>query len=265
MSTAPGPTTPDARPTPPTDPPPVLRARDVRRSFPGGDGPVEVLRGVDLDVAPGEFLAVMGASGSGKSTLLYTLGGLDRPDSGTVALEGRDLTGLREKDLAALRLRRMGFVFQQGHFLDELDLRDNILLPALTASLPGAEERADGLLERFGLTGVAHHGATEVSGGQLQRASLCRALVGSPAVLLADEPTGALNAAMTAEVLAAFSEAHAAGTTIVLVTHDPGVASRADRVVYLEGGRVAGELPLAGHPDEERERTLRERLARLGF
>lgn len=226
----------------------ALRARAVTKSFDTTDPPTRVLRGVDLDVAAGEFVAIMGASGSGKSTLLYALSGLDRPTDGTVVLSGRDLTSVTEKEASRLRLHEMGFVFQQSHFLDNLSIRDNVLLPALKAagahdrSVPG---RIDGLMERFGITHIADHGITEASGGQLQRASICRALSVGPSVLFADEPTGALNSSMSDDVMEAISSVHADGMTIVMVTHDPAVAARADRVIYLRDGQLIDTLDLA--------------------
>lgn len=250
---------------PPTTSEPVLSAHGIRKSFATSDPPTEVLRGIDLEVATGEFLAVMGASGSGKSTLLYAISGLDRPDTGEIALEGKDLTALSEKEMSALRLHRMGFIFQQGYFLDNLTIRDNILLPALKAEPSGADAAVDELLERFGIDHIAGHGVTEVSGGQLQRASICRALATDPAVLFADEPTGALNSAMTEEVMTAIGDVHARGTTVVMVTHDPRVASRADRVVYLRDGDVVDETRLTGADPEQREHDLQDWLSRNGF
>lgn len=250
---------------PPTMSEPVLSAHGIRKSFATSDPPTEVLRGIDLEVATGEFLAVMGASGSGKSTLLYAISGLDRPDTGEIALEGKDLTALTEKEMSALRLHRMGFIFQQGYFLDNLTIRDNILLPALKAEPSGAGAAVDELLERFGIDHIAGHGVTEVSGGQLQRASICRALATDPAVLFADEPTGALNSAMTEEVMTAIGDAHARGTTVVMVTHDPRVASRADRVVYLRDGDIVDETRLTGADPDQREHDLQDWLSRNGF
>ncbi len=224
---------------------PLLRVRRLTKTFSTTEPPTQVLHGIDLDVRAGEFLAIMGASGSGKSTLLYTMSGMDRPTGGTVELDGRELTSLDDTEMSQVRLTRMGFVFQQAHFLKNLDIRDNVLLPALKAgggSDAGVQARVDALLERFGIAHVGGHGITRVSGGQLQRASICRALATEPAILFADEPTGALNSSMTQEVLDALSEAHSSGTTIVMVTHDPVCAARADRLVYLRDGRLLDTL-----------------------
>ncbi|WP_246957514.1 ABC transporter ATP-binding protein [Brachybacterium sp. Marseille-Q7125] len=254
-------TTPDESSTP------ILRAHDLRKSYTTTEPPTEVLRGIDLEVSGSEFLAVMGASGSGKSTLLHLLGGLDRPTAGHVEIDGTDLTALSDRELSRVRLHSLGFVFQQPYFLDALSIRDNVLLPALKAGdLPRAEvaERVDGLLERFGIAAVADHRITEASGGQLQRASICRALAVSPRVVLADEPTGALNSAMATEVMEALAAVHAEGTTVVMVTHDPRVAAAAQRVLYLEDGRILDTFSRAEH-GQEAEGELRRWLTGLGF
>lgn len=225
----------------------LLECRGLTKTYSSTDPPTQVLRGIDLTVRSDEFVAVMGSSGSGKSTLLYCLSGMDRPTGGTVRLDGRELTSLDDSEMSRVRLTRMGFVFQQAHLLGNLNLRDNILLPALKGD-PGHREavveRVDALIERFGLAHVRSHGITQVSGGQLQRASLCRALGGRPSILFADEPTGALNSSMTAEVMDALAEAHREGATVVMVTHDPACAARADRVVYLRDGLLIDALEL---------------------
>lgn len=250
----------------------ALEARALVKTYRSTEPPTEVLRGVDLTVGAGEFLVVMGASGSGKSTLLYSISGMDRPTGGTVLLEGRELTSLNDAQMAEVRLTRMGFVFQQAHFLANLDVRDNVLLPALKGAPRGAEAaavaRADALLERFGIAHVARHGITQVSGGQLQRASICRALAGEPSVLFADEPTGALNSSMSAEVMDALTDVHRGGTTIVMVTHDPTVAARGDRVVYLRDGLVVAAHEAGRWRSEDtqrREDELQAWLRTLGF
>lgn len=217
----------------------LLECRELTKTYLSTDPPARVLAGVDLAVRPGEFLAVMGASGSGKSTLLHCLSGMDRPSSGAVFLGGDDLTSLDDAAISHVRLTQMGFVFQQAYFLANLSVRDNILLPALKAAprdQGAAIARVDGLLERFGIAHIARHGISQVSGGQLQRASLCRALACEPSVLFADEPTGALNSSATVEVMDALTDVHRSGATLVMVTHDAAHAARADRVVYLRDG-----------------------------
>lgn len=251
----------------------TLEAKALTKTYFSTEPPTEVLRGIDLSVNGGDFLVIMGASGSGKSTLLYSISGMDRPTDGTVLLEGRELTSLSDAEMAQVRLTRMGFVFQQAHFLGNLDVRDNVLLPALKAASSREERaaavaRADGLLERFGIAHVARHGITQVSGGQLQRASICRALAGEPSVLFADEPTGALNSSMSTEVMDAFTDVHRSGTTVVMVTHDPAVAARGDRVIYLRDGLlVASHEAGRWQPEDaqQREDELLAWLRGLGF
>jgi len=225
----------------------ALATTALAKSYHSTEPPTRVLNGIDLAVRQGEFLAVMGASGSGKSTLLYCISGMDRPTTGQVRLGDLDLTKLSEREMSHTRLTKMGFIFQQAYFLSNFNLRDNILLPALKAQPKGraaVEARVDGLLERFGIAHVADHGITQVSGGQLQRASICRALAAQPAVLFADEPTGSLNSSMTVEVMDALTGVHRDGTTIMMVTHDPACAARADRVVYLRDGLLVDEREL---------------------
>jgi putative ABC transport system ATP-binding protein len=250
----------------------TLESHELSKTYFSTEPPTEVLRGIDLSVRAGEFLVVMGTSGSGKSTLLYSISGMDRPTSGSVTLGGRELTSLGDTEMSKVRLTRMGFVFQQPHFLSNLNVRDNILLPALKAAPRHGREaaisRVDALMERFGIAPVRSHGITQVSGGQLQRASICRALAGEPSVLFADEPTGALNSSKTAEVMDAFTEVHRGGTTIVMVTHDPGVAVRGERVIYLRDGAVVAAREIGRwEPDtaHRREDVLLAWLRDLGF
>ncbi|WP_104198746.1 ABC transporter ATP-binding protein [Cryobacterium sp. Y29] len=238
----------------------------LEKSYHSTEPPTRVLNGIDLAVRQGEFLAVMGASGSGKSTLLYCISGMDRPTAGHVRLGDLDLTELSERDMSHTRLTKMGFIFQQAYFLSNFNLRDNILLPALKAQ-PKAraevEARVDAMLERFGIAHVADHGITQVSGGQLQRASICRALATKPAVLFADEPTGALNSSMTLEVMDALTGVHRDGTTIMMVTHDPACAVRADRVVYLRDGLLVDERDLGAWQQADTSRREDELLSWL--
>lgn len=250
----------------------TLESRELSKTYFSTEPPTEVLRGIDLSVRTGEFLVIMGASGSGKSTLLYSISGMDRPTGGNVTLEGRELTSLDDAEMSKVRLTRMGFVFQQAHFLSNLDVRDNILLPALKAARKEGRDaaiaRVDALMERFGIAHIKNHGITQVSGGQLQRASICRALAGEPSVLFADEPTGALNSSMSAEVMDALTDVHRGGNTIVMVTHDPGVAVRGDRVIYLRDGALVDANEIGPwHPDlaQQREDDLLAWLRNLGF
>ncbi|MCZ0857889.1 ABC transporter ATP-binding protein [Actinomyces israelii] len=234
---------------------PALRARSLAKSY---DAPV--LEGLDLDIEDGQFVAIMGPSGSGKSTLLHCLSDMDRPSGGSVLLGDTDIAALSERELAALRLSRFGFVFQQAHLLATLCLLDNIVLPGFLAGLrPRREVEAQGrgLMERMGISELAGSDITEVSGGQLQRAGICRALINEPGIVFADEPTGALNSATAAQILDLLGEVHASGTTLVVVTHDAQVAARADRVLLLVDGGVVEDLALGGY----REAQASQRLA----
>ncbi|BAK33272.1 putative ABC transporter ATP-binding protein [Microlunatus phosphovorus NM-1] len=258
-------------PTPGTSDQPTLECRGITKTYQSTDPPTHVLNGIDLQVRPGEFLVIMGASGSGKSTLLYSISGMDRPSSGTVLLEGGPLTSLSDTEMSRVRLTRMGFVFQQAYLLANLNIGDNILLPALKANpkdKAAATARVDALMERFDIAHVRTHGITQVSGGQLQRASICRALACEPAILFADEPTGALNSSMTIEVMDALSDVHAAGTTVVMVTHDPSCAARGDRVIYLRDGSLVNSRELGRWTAEragQREDDLLAWLRHEGF
>lgn len=249
----------------------TLTSQDLTKTYYSTDPPTQVLNGIDLAVSQGEFLAVMGASGSGKSTLLYSISGMDRPTSGSVYLEGRDMTTLTDKESSRVRLTKMGFIFQQAYFLANLNIRDNILLPAFKAAPKRKEAviaRVDALLERFGIAHVADHGVTQVSGGQLQRASICRALAVEPSVLFADEPTGALNSSMSTEVMDALTDVHREGKTLVMVTHDPACAARADRVIYLRDGRLVDTRDMGRWSREQarrREDELLDWLREHGF
>ena len=234
---------------------PALRARGLTKSY---DAPV--LKDLDLDIEDGQFIAIMGPSGSGKSTLLHCLSGMDRPSGGSVLLGDTDIAALSERELAALRLSRFGFVFQQAHLLATLCLLDNIVLPGFLAGLRPRREveaRGRGLMERMGISELAGSDITEVSGGQLQRAGICRALINEPGIVFADEPTGALNSATAAQILDLLGEVHASGTTLVVVTHDAQVAARADRVLLLVDGGVVEDLALGGY----REAQAAQRLA----
>jgi len=219
----------------------LIRVHGLERSFRAGPTSIEVLRGVELDVAAGERVAIMGASGSGKSTLLHLLALLDRPDAGSYQLEGREVTRLDDDSLSHLRNRRLGLVFQAFHLLPRETVVDNVALRLLYAGLePGAaRERASEALRRVGLEERAESRAADLSGGQQQRVAIARALVGRPAVLLADEPTGALDRRTTGEVLDLIVELNRAdGLTTVLATHDAAVAARCERVLTLREGRL---------------------------
>jgi putative ABC transport system ATP-binding protein len=227
---------------------PVLRARGLRKEYGRDAALVRAVDGVDLDVAPGETLAVMGPSGCGKSTLLYLLGGLDRPTAGEVCLAGQSLGRMSERGLARLRRDAVGFVFQAFHLMDELTAVENVELPALLAgrSPRAARRRATELLERTVLADRAGFLPTALSGGQRQRVAIARALVNEPLVVLADEPTGNLDSQATLELLRLFDGLHTAGQTLVIVTHDSRVAATADRMISMRDGAFIDETRLQG-------------------
>ncbi|MCA9567730.1 MAG: ABC transporter ATP-binding protein [Myxococcales bacterium] len=218
----------------------VLEARGLQRRY---GGATLALAGADLVVERGQFVALVGTSGSGKSTLLQLLGCLDRPDAGTLHIDGEDVSRLSDDALARVRNRRIGFVFQSFHLLPRLRADENVALPLRYAHVPEATrlERARELLERVGLGHRTHHLPGELSGGQCQRVAIARALVADPPLLLADEPTGNLDSTSGREILELFTTLHAEGRTIVMVTHDPHVASFADRRVHLEDGHIVRE------------------------
>jgi putative ABC transport system ATP-binding protein len=227
---------------------PLARARGLRKVYGSGEGLVRAVDEVDLDVAPGESLAVMGPSGCGKSTLLHLLGGLDRASAGELWLNGRRIDRLSERALAQLRRHEVGFVFQAFHLMDELTAQENVELPALLAgsSPREARDRARLLLDQVGLGDRADHLPSALSGGQRQRVAIARALANKPPLLLADEPTGNLDSAATLEVLRLFESLHADGLTLVVVTHDERIAATADRLISMRDGAFVDETLLVG-------------------
>ena len=222
--------------------PPVYELQGVSRAYRNGAGEVRALEGLDLRVEAGEFVAIAGPSGSGKTTLLQLLGALDRPTSGRVAFEGRDLAQLSDGELARLRLEKLGFVFQQFNLIPTLSARENIEAALAPRGGPGSEKRAraDEVLGGVGLAERAEHLPGQLSGGEQQRVAIARALANEPDVLLADEPTGNLDTVTGQEIVTLLrSLADERGKTVVLVTHDTGIAAGAGRVVRLRDGRVA--------------------------
>ncbi|WP_411833558.1 ABC transporter ATP-binding protein [Pseudoxanthomonas mexicana] len=218
----------------------MIELRDVRRHYAMSGQTVHALAGVDLRIEAGEFVAITGPSGSGKSSLLNILGCLDHPSSGHYLIEGRDVASLDDESSSDMRNRRIGFVFQSFHLLPRLTVLENVLLPLRfhRQPPPGARDRALALLDRVGLRERRDHRPNELSGGQMQRAAIARALLLQPALLLADEPTGNLDSRSAADVLALIDEVHAGGQTVVLVTHDHDVAACAPRQVKLRDGKI---------------------------
>ena len=239
----------------------VLETQNLNKWYPlGGNKRTDVLKGIDLEIRKGEFVSIMGPSGSGKSTLLYTVSGMDRASSGRVCFLGREISRLQEKELSRLRLGKMGFIFQQIHLMKNLNLLDNISLPAYAEGVRSRSEidhRARYLMNRTGIGSLTRNSVDQASGGQLQRVGICRSLINEPAVIFGDEPTGALDSGSAAEILDILKDVHNGGTTIVLVTHDPKVAARSERVLHMLDGGIQGELKLgtfAGGDSEARAR-----------
>ena len=226
----------------------LVRAQGLRKEYGREGGLVRAVNSVDLEVARGEALAIMGPSGCGKSTLLHLIGGLDRPSAGELWLAGRRIDRLSERELARLRRHEVGFVFQAYHLMDELTAQENVELPALLAGRsPGeARRRARQLLDQVGLAERADYLPSALSGGQRQRVAIARALANEPQLVLADEPTGNLDSAATLEVLRLFEALHAAGLTLVIVTHDERIAATADRLISMRDGTFVDETHLAG-------------------
>lgn len=231
----------------------------------------QVLKNISFQIEKGEFISVMGRSGCGKSTLLYCISGMDRQSSGNVFFNGKDMLKLSDKDIEKIRLEHMGFVFQKPTFLKNLPIIDNIIFPSFQL---GKKERseivkdASNMMKRLGIFGVAESDIREVSGGQLQRAAICRAMINQPDILFGDEPTGALNSSTTKEVMQIMTEINRNGTTILLVTHDRKVGMHADRIIYLEDGQIKDILSLGKYIDsqeESRSKKIREWLQNMGF
>lgn len=236
----------------------VLEVKGLYKEFDG----YEVLSDINLDVYQGEFVAIMGRSGSGKSTLLYNISGMDRLTSGDIYFNGNKLSNLSDDQLSDLRLNNMGFIFQQSYLLKKLTIKDNIILPGYKSkktSKSQVNQRADNLMEKTGIMQVSNNDIKKVSGGQLQRAAICRALINQPSILFGDEPTGALNSSTTRDVMDILNSINSEGTTVVLVTHDTKVASRADRIIYLLDGKIHDELCIGRYNLEENNMSIREK------
>jgi putative ABC transport system ATP-binding protein len=224
---------------------PILVASDLRKDYPMNGDTVHALRGASLTVEAGEYLAIVGPSGSGKSTLLQLVGGIDTPSGGSVEILGTRLETLPDRELTRLRLTRLGFVFQRFHLLPVLSARENVELPMAEAGVRGQTRRARAreLLAYVGLEHRESHRATQLSGGEMQRVAIARALANRPAVLLADEPTGELDAATGLEILDLFRRLNRDGTTLLVVTHDERLAAHAGRVVHMLDGRIVSDGP----------------------
>jgi putative ABC transport system ATP-binding protein len=222
----------------------MIRLEDIHKSYLLGSNTVEVLKGIDLNIERGEYVAIMGPSGSGKSTLMNIIGCLDQPTSGSYALNDQAVSQMERKELARVRNREIGFIFQQFNLMPRSDAMENVMLPALYAGMPSQERkiRATELLERVGLRDQIHNRPSQMSGGQQQRVAIARALMNRPSILLADEPTGALDTRTGEEVLGLFEELNEEGLTLIVITHDEEVGNRAHRLVRVRDGCL--ELPI---------------------
>jgi putative ABC transport system ATP-binding protein len=229
---------------------PLIAARDLVKSYVLGEQTVHALRGVSFDVMPGEFVAIMGPSGSGKSTLMNMIGALDQPTSGTLAIDGSEISKLNSEQLADLRNRTIGFVFQQFNLLRRTTAVDNVRLPLLYSRRPrpDAVALASEKLKLVGLGDRMDHQPSQLSGGQQQRVAIARALVNEPRLILADEPTGALDTETSGEVMALFKRLNAEGLTVILVTHEPDVAAHARRLIRVRDGRIVEDRPTSTAP-----------------
>lgn len=252
----------------------IIETKDLRKTYVlSKNNEQTILKNVSLQIREGEFISVMGPSGSGKSTLLYNISGMDRMTSGSVSFGGQELSTLSEKELSSLRLKKMGFIFQQIHLLKNLSIFDNIIFSAYLAnhtSRKQINQRAMELMQQAGIANLANNDITQASGGQLQRVAICRALINSPDILFGDEPTGALNSKSACEIMEMLADINQSGTTVLLVTHDVKVAARTERVLFMLDGSLVAEYPLGKYCREnnnlkEREEQLSRWLLKLGF
>lgn len=248
----------------------IIEVKDLCKTYVVNKRQNNVLKNVSFKLNKGEMVAIMGPSGSGKSTLLYSVSGMDRATSGEVIFDGKDITKMKDKELAAVRLDKMGFIFQQMYMMKNLTILDNIILPAIESKKDSStrkekQARGEELMRKLGIIEVADNDINEVSGGQLQRACICRSMMNNPDILFADEPTGALNRQSSAEVVEELAKLNKEGTTIMMVTHDAKVAAKCSRVLYIADGHIEGEVSPVGETDRDRERMLNNWLMDMGW
>lgn len=249
----------------------ILIAENIVKSFGVGSEKRNVLDGVSVEVNEGEFVAVMGPSGSGKTTLIFALSGMDIIDSGKVIVDDQDIAALSEKEMADLRRIKMGFVFQQPTMLKNLNVLDNIVLPSMRDNRKkglAVSSNAKELMGKVGIAELEKRDITQVSGGQLQRAGICRALINSPKIVFGDEPTGSLNSKTSQEIMEIFSELNDEGTTIMFVTHDATVAAQTERVLFMIDGKIVSEVQLPkfdGSELEVRIEKVRGEMRNIGI
>ncbi|MGV8979695.1 ABC transporter ATP-binding protein [Clostridium sp.] len=252
----------------------ILEARSMNKIVElGKDNELHILKDIDLTIEKGEFISVMGPSGSGKSTLLYNVSSMDRITSGSVKFKGCEISGLKEEELAKVRLNSMGFIFQDINLLKNLSVIDNVMFPAFVSKdtdKSAVHEKAKKLLKMTGIEKLADNNITQASGGQLQRAGICRALINDPDIIFGDEPTGALDSKSATEIMLILAEINKKGTTIMLVTHDVKVAAKTERILYMVDGNIVAQKKMrkydAQHDDvKEREESIMRWLVENGF
>ena len=244
----------------------LLAAKDISKEFGKDRGAVPVLDHVSVDIYEDDFTIIMGPSGAGKSTLLYALSGMDGIDSGEVAFEGRRLSGLSDDALSDLRRNRMGFVFQQPTLLKNLNILDNIILPQTRDRKRNVKQltaKARLLMRQMGIENLEERDITQASGGQLQRAGICRALMGEPGIVFGDEPTGALNTKAAKEIMELFTKINQDGIAILLVTHDPNIAARTERVLFLSDGEILDQCRLSKYTERDFDKRVSEIIRRM--
>lgn len=249
----------------------IITAENIVKSFGEGNEKQQVLDQVSVTIHEGEFVSIMGLSGSGKSTLMYAMSGMDSIDSGTVTFEDKNLAALKENELADIRRTKMGFIFQQPTLLKNLNILDNIILPATVSdrkNIKALTERAKMLMKKTGIEELEGRGITQVSGGQLQRVGICRALMSNPPIIFGDEPTGALNSKSAEEIMEIFAKINQEGTAIMLVTHDVKVAAQTERVMFMKDGKIISERRFSkyeGTDLEERIKQITVQMQEIGI
>ena len=252
----------------------IIEAKNINKKVElGKNNELHILKDVNLEIEEGEFVSVMGPSGSGKSTLLYNVSGMDRFTSGSVKLKDREIGVLKEEELAKIRLNNMGFIFQDSNLLKNLSVIDNIMFPALVskdADKIKINQKAKKLMEMTGIEKLADNNITQASGGQLQRASICRALINEPDIIFGDEPTGALDSKSAEEIMSILADINKKGTTVMLVTHDVKVAAKTERILYMVDGNIVAQKKMskyeAQHNDiKEREENMMKWLMENGI
>lgn len=250
----------------------IIEAKDLCKTYVINKRQNNVLKNVNLTIEEGEMVAIMGPSGSGKSTLLYTVSGMDKATCGKIVFDGVNITNLKQDKLADIRLNEMGFIFQQMYMMKNLTVLDNIALPSIRSkkekiSRKEKIKKAEDLMRKQDIIKIADNDINEVSGGQLQRACICRSMINNPKIIFADEPTGSLNRTSSLEVMEELVKLNREGTTIMMVTHDPKIAAKCSRVLYIIDGNIQGELDLkvSDAENDEREKKLNNWLMKLGW